>query len=228
MCADHRHHFNYMMNYDAQNKSSFRVGQTLWSNKERWLCMPPLRYFQTDVKKMVRRFQKAGKDGLVELSRRPHHSPNRKALDKEIAWISQLRKQRLGSRRIQNELLRNYAFSISRPTLCKVLRQLNVEPLKKSRILRKHRHRYERPIPGERIQINTCKIAPGLYQYTAVDDCTRIRCLALFNRRTAANSLLFLEQMIEEIPFPIRAHSNRPGLGVFCHQISREIEGIRH
>lgn len=25
-CADHRHHFNYMMNYDAQNKSSFKVG----------------------------------------------------------------------------------------------------------------------------------------------------------------------------------------------------------
>jgi hypothetical protein len=29
ICADHRHHFNYMMNYDAQNKGSFRVGQTL-------------------------------------------------------------------------------------------------------------------------------------------------------------------------------------------------------
>lgn len=39
------------------------------------------------LRKWWRRFQKAGKDGLVELSRRPHLSPNRKVLDKEIAWI---------------------------------------------------------------------------------------------------------------------------------------------
>lgn len=84
--------------------------------------------------------------------------------------VSDLRNQRLGSRRIQSELLRNYGFRISRVTLCKILRQLNVPPLKKSRILRKHRHRYELPIPGERVQMDTCKIAPGLYQYTAIDE----------------------------------------------------------
>lgn len=112
-----------------------------------------------------------------------------------FGWISKLRKRRLGSRRIQSELLRNYAFSVSRATLCKVFRQLNVPPLKRGRILRKHRHRYERPIPGERVQIDTCKIAPGLYQLMAVEDCTRIRCLALFDRRTAANSLAFIRPL---------------------------------
>ena len=70
-------------------------------------------------------FKTSGEAGLVELSRRPHHSPNRKVLDTEIAGVSDLRKRRLGSRRIQSELLRNYAFSISRATLCKILRQLN-------------------------------------------------------------------------------------------------------
>jgi transposase-like protein len=49
--------------------------------------------------------------------------------------------------------------------------------------------------------MDTCKIAPGLYQYTAIDDCTRIRVLALYKRRGAANSLLFLEKVIEEFPF---------------------------
>lgn len=176
------------------------------------------------LRKWWRRFQKVGETGLIELSRRPHHSPNRKVLDREIGWISALRKRRLGSRRIQNELLRNYAFSISRATLCKILRQLNVEPLKKSRILRKHRHRYERPIPGERVQIDTCKIAPGLYQYTAVDDCTRIRCLALFDRRTAANSLLFLEQIIEEMPFPIQRIQSDRGLEFFAHKFQERLK----
>lgn len=103
------------------------------------------------LRKWWRRFQSSGKDGLNELSRRPHNSPKRKIFEKEMNWISELRKRRLGSRRIQSELLRNYAFRISRATLCKILRQLNVTPLRKSRILRKHRHRYERPIPGEQI-----------------------------------------------------------------------------
>ena len=176
------------------------------------------------LRKWWRRFQKAGKAGLEELSRRPHQSPNRKILEKEIGWISSLRKRRLGSRRIQSELLRNYAFPVSRATLCKVLRQMKVEPLQKSRILRKHRHRYERPIPGERVQIDTCKIAPGLYQYTAVDDCTRIRCLALFDRRTAANSLVFLEQIIEEMPFPIQRIQTDRGLEFFAHKFQERLK----
>lgn len=52
--------------------------------------------------------------------------------------------------------------------------------------------------------MDTCKIAPGLYQYTAVDDCTRYQVLRLYSRRTAANTLLFLECVTEEMPFPIQ------------------------
>jgi transposase InsO family protein len=72
------------------------------------------------------------------------------------------------------------------------------------KVARKHSKRYAREIPGERVQMDTCKIAPGLYQYTAVDDCTRIRVLTLYKRRSAVNSLLFLEKVIEEFPFPIQ------------------------
>src|SRR6185437_5506945 len=57
---------------------------------------------------------------------------------------------------------------------------------------------------GRALQMDTCKIGPGCYQYTAVDDCTRIRVLALYPRRTAANTLLFLERVIEELPFPVQ------------------------
>jgi hypothetical protein len=47
---------------------------------------------------------------------------------------------------------------------------------------------------GERVQIDISKIALDLYQYTDVDDCARIRRLALFDRQTVANSLCFVEQ----------------------------------
>lgn len=42
---------------------------------------------------------------------------------------------------------------------------------------------------------------PGLYQYTAIDDCTRYKVLRLYSRRTASNTLDFLDAVIEEMPF---------------------------
>ena len=64
--------------------------------------------------------------------------------------------------------------------------------------------RYNCSIPGERIQIDVCKIAPSRYQFTAIDDCTRWKVLGLYPRPTASNSLKFLEKVIEEMPFPIQ------------------------
>jgi transposase-like protein len=45
------------------------------------------------LRKWWRRFQKSGEAGLIELSRFPHHSPNRKVLDKEIAWVSEVKSE---------------------------------------------------------------------------------------------------------------------------------------
>jgi len=63
--------------------------------------------------------------------------------------------------------------------------------------------RYPPPIPADRVQRDTCKSAPGLYQYTFIDDGTRYRVLALYDRRTAVNTVLFIDKVIEEMPFPI-------------------------
>jgi transposase InsO family protein len=109
-------------------------------------------------------------------------------------------------------LIRQHNCSLARATINKILQKHSQPPLKKSRLSRKKRHRYERDVPGDRVQMDTCKIAPGLYQYTAIDDCTRIRVLALYTRRTAANSLRYLEKVLEEMPFPIqRIQTDRGG-----------------
>ena len=52
--------------------------------------------------------------------------------------------------------------------------------------------------------MDTCRIAHGFIQYTAIDDCTCYRVLSFFPRRTAAYSLIFLEAVIEEMPFSIQ------------------------
>ena len=71
--------------------------------------------------------------------------------------------------------------------------------------------------------MDTCKIAPGLYQYTAIDDCTRIRVLALYKRRSAANSLLFLEKVIEDFPFPIQRIQTDRGREFFAYAFQEKL-----
>jgi len=166
---------------------------------------------------------------LCSVTRRPKSSPTVKILDQHRGWIRELRKRRLGSRRIQNELKRVHDFNVSRTTIEKVLRAMGVEPLARPRRPRNGGTRYVRLIPGERIQMDNCKIAPGKYQYTAVDDCTRIRVLAIYPRRTAANSLLFLERVIEEMPFPTQVIQTDRGreFCAYCFQEKLMEYGIK-
>ena len=83
--------------------------------------------------------------------------------------------------------------------------------------------RDNRPVPGDRIQIDTCKIAPGIYQYTAVDDCSYWRVLELYARRTAANTLAFIEVMIEQFPFPIQRIQSDRGREFFAIAVQEKL-----
>lgn len=162
------------------------------------------------LRKWLKRYLEKGEQGLIAHSRKPHSSPALKAVgDLKEKIISLRRERRLGARRIQNELLRLYSIRTSLATIHKVLQRNHEKPLLRKMAFRKAVKRYQKEVPGERIQMDVCKIAPGLYQYTAIDDCTRYRVLALYNRRTAANTLKFLEKIIEEMPFAIPKDSNR-------------------
>lgn len=164
------------------------------------------------LRKWHKRYREQGIDGLQDQSRRPHNSPNKKITVQHEKIILNLRKKRkLGARRIQNELLRHHRISFSLATIHKVLKRNNVGPLKRLR-RKKVFERYQRPIPGDRVQMDTMKVAPGMFQYTAIDDCTRYRVLGLYKRRTASNTLLFIDRVMEEMPFPIqRIQTDRGG-----------------
>lgn len=156
------------------------------------------------LRKWLNRYNQFGTEGLKSRSRRPHTSPGRKVLVQQEQWILDLRHNRnLGVRRIQNELKHLHGCSLSLSTVHRVLTKHRVAPLRRIRRIQKPK-RYQKATPGEQVQIDTCKIAAGLYQYTAVDDCTRYQVIRLYSRRTAANTLLFLECVTEEMPFPIQ------------------------
>jgi transposase len=180
------------------------------------------------LRKWVERYRATGPDGLMSKSKRPHRSPACKVSEQERTWIAELRKRGLGSRRIQSELKRSYDLELSRPTIEKVFQSLEPRPRLVRRLARKGRKRYAKEIPGERVQMDTCKIAPGLYQYTAVDDCTRIRVLALYKRRSAANSLLFLEKGYRGVSLSDPTHTNRSRPRILRLRVPGEAHRIWH
>ena len=175
------------------------------------------------LRKWLRRYELAGIEGLRSQSRRPNTSPGRKVLARHEGWILELRKKRKrGSRRIQSEVQGLHGFSLSLATIHKVLKQHGAAPLKRTR--RKKRYtRYSRPIPGERVQMDTCKVAPGLYQYTAIDDCTRYKVLGLYPRRNAASTLAFMERVVEEMPFPIQRIQTDRGREFFALRVQEQL-----
>jgi transposase len=156
------------------------------------------------LQKWLKRYRDYGIDGLENRSRRPLSSPLKKLNDELENIIKEMRSVRnLGARRIQTELIRIHSIKLSLATIHKTLQNLNVKPLVKPKRAKRYK-RYNRPIPGDRVQMDVIKITNGLYQYTAVDDCTRYRVLGLFSRRTAKNTIRFLEQVVEEMPFPVQ------------------------
>ncbi len=66
--------------------------------------------------------------------------------------------------------------------------------------------------------MDTCKIAPGIYQYTAVDDCSRWRVLEIYKRRAATNTLHFLDMVLEQFPFPVQRIQTDRGLEFFAEK----------
>ncbi len=178
------------------------------------------------LRKWWRRYQSLGIDGLESQSRRPHTSPNTKVGEKEENLILELRHSRnLGPRRLQSELLRLHNVSLAVATIHKVLKKYGVKPVK--RIRKKSEYiRYERTIPSDRVQMDTTKIAPGLYQYTSVDDCTRYRVLRLYNRRTAANTLDFIDCVIDEMPFPIQRFQTDRGTEFFATKVQIKLKEL--
>ena len=89
--------------------------------------------------------------------------------------------------------------------------------------------RYSRPVPGDRVQMDTCKIGSGLYQFAAIDDCSRFLVAALARRRSASATLTFLDQVLDEMPFSIQRIQTDRGTEFFAEAVQRRLmaEAIR-
>ncbi|WP_128548876.1 IS481 family transposase [Larkinella soli] len=156
-------------------------------------------------------------ESLIERSRRPHRLARLKVTDEDEQLIYQVRVQRrYGKLRIACYLLQYHGLKLSPATIGRVLRRLPLPPLKRFRKPKAFK-RYARPIPGDRIQMDVCKIMNGMYQYTAIDDCSRYKVVKLYSRRTAANSVDFLKYAISKMPFPFQRIQTDRGQEFFAY-----------
>lgn len=173
------------------------------------------------LRKWYKRYQENGLEGLKSQSKKPHNSPTTKLNDELLSIIEKYRKKRkLGARRIQLELIRNEDTKLSLATIHKALKKLNVEPLVRTKRSKKP-IRYAMDLSGERVQMDVMKVKPGVYQYTAIDDCTRYRVLAVYPRRTAKNTMHFIEKTVEEMPFPIQRIQTDRGSEFFALKVQK-------
>ena len=139
------------------------------------------------LRKWWRRYQAQGEAGLQSQSRRPHFSPLTKVDEPtEMLILSMRKKRNFGPKRLQSELIRLHEIRVSIAVIHKVLSRNNCKPLIRPPPKKTEYLRYSRPIPGERVQMDTCKIGANLYQYTAIDDCTRYRVLQIYKKRNSA------------------------------------------
>ena len=147
------------------------------------------------LRKWWTRYQAEGEAGLHSRSHRPH-TIKRKVTDEHVEWIRHLRIDRkLGPKRIQAELVRLHGFHLAASTIWTVLRRNGWRYLRRPKVPLRPK-RYAKDVPGDRVQMDTVKVGKGLFQYTATDDCTRMRVLALYPKRNAATSVRFLRDHV--------------------------------
>ena len=136
----------------------------------------------------LRRYEEKGLAGLEDRSCRPHLSP--RATSTEVAGkIVHLRQTyHFGPQKIAMYLRRYHELVVSASGIWRILRRLGLGRLPASqRYVPYHKRwqRYEKPEPGHQLQLDVKFIAPlkgsrrRHYQFTAIDDCTRLRVLGV-------------------------------------------------
>ena len=185
-----------------------------------------------------RRYQKEGIEGLRNHSCRPKHSPRATSAE-TVGKIVYLRQHyHFGPWKIQMYLERYHGIKMSKSGICKILQRLGLGLLPRSQRYRRHKERwkrYEKAQPGHRLQIDVKFLEripdsrQRYYQFTAIDDCTRLRVLKIYDRCNQQTAIQFVDYVLSRFPFHVQAIQTDNG-AEFQQQFHWHIldKGIQH
>jgi transposase InsO family protein len=176
-----------------------------------------------------RRYEELGFEGLKDRSRRPKVSPNATHVD-IVGKILYLRQNyHFGPGKITMYLKRYHDVSISSSGVWRILKRLELNRLPTSqryKRLEKRWLRYEKQLPGHQVQIDVKFVAPIAgaarkkhYQFTAIDDCTRLRVLRIYSQLNQKTAIQFADYVLEKLPFQVQEiqTDNGPEFGSSFH-----------
>lgn len=163
--------------------------------------------------KWTKRYSEQKDAGLADLPRTPHRIP-RATPPEVVSKVIYLRENyHFGPSRISGYLKRYHQIQIAHSTVHRILqsRGLNRLPSSRKKYERQNHKwtRYEKQQPGHRLQVDVkfLERIPGsskrLYQYTAIDDCTRVRVLKIYDKCNQKTAIQFIDEVIRRLPFRI-------------------------
>jgi len=185
-----------------------------------------------------KKYDQEGRAGLYRKKPVAYSHP-RKTSSEILEKILELRETyQLGALRITYYLERYHGIKISESTVTRVLKAHGMSRLPKTASKRTvHTKRYAKTVPGHHVQLDVkflqLKDQNGKmvkrYQYTAIDDATRIRALQIFPKHNQACAIQFMDYVIDKFPFRISTVRTDRG-----HEFQArfhwhvEDQGIRH
>jgi transposase InsO family protein len=173
----------------------------------------------------LRRYEAEGVDGLRDRSKRPRTSPNATSAEVVEKIVHLRRHYHFGPEKIQMYLKRYHDVTISKSGVWRILKRLDMARLPASQRYKRRDlrwKRYEKQQPGHRVQIDVKFVEPlpaaaggpkpevkpvgkrgKFYQYTAIDDCTRLRILKIYPRNNQKTAIEFLDHVLTQLPFAV-------------------------
>ena len=137
-------------------------------------------------------------------SRRPHHHPNQHT-EEELKLIRDMRRRnpRLGMVELWHRL-RQRGYARRPESLFRLMRKLGLFPQAEKKPAYKPKPYEQMTYPGQRVQVDV-KVVPRkciadpelrLFQYTAIDEFTRLRLLAAYPEQSTFSSADFLKKLV--------------------------------
>jgi transposase InsO family protein len=125
-------------------------------------------------------------------------------------------------------LKRYHDVTISKSGVWRILHRLDMGRLPASQRYKRHDRRwkrYEKQRPGHQVQIDVKFVEPlpragakgvkpeikpvgrrgKFYQFTAIDDCTRLRVLKIYPKNNQKTAIQFLDYVLSQLPFQVDA-----------------------
>lgn len=195
---------------------------------------PASRHFgvaRRTVRTWLRRWRADGECGLV-----PRYPSTRKRklpeITRELIRVART-EHRYGAVRTKIWLSRVHHLHVNARTIQRVFHDLGVPRLTKPPKRRpKQMTLFEKDAPGDSVQVDVKVVRlerEKVFQYTAIDDCTRYRVIRLYPRQNQMTSLLFLDELRRHLPFTIRKLQCDNGTEFpLAFKLAVEAAGIQH